>query len=166
MLLKPTVKLDRVTDLNTAVCRKYGLRALILDVDNTLSTHHGQTLTDGLEEWLNKRQAEGIRLIILSNSKQERVAPFAERIGLKYISTGLKPLPFRFGSAMRALGCKKKETAIVGDQIFTDVLGGNLAGIKTVLLTPIQPESGLGFRFKRKLERLVFKIYGIRNTEE
>ena len=65
--------------------------------------------------------------------------------------------------AIKRLGEKRKNTAIVGDQIFTDVLGGNASFIKTILLTPIKPESSLRFRFKRKLEKLVYKLYKIEN---
>ena len=93
------------------------------------------------------------------------VKPFAEKIGLDFISLGLKPLPFRFSAARRRIGSLKKDTAIVGDQIFTDTLGGNLYGVKTVLLDPIKPESSARFKFKRKLERAVYKIYNIKNTE-
>ena len=81
------------------------------------------------------------------------------------ISLGLKPLPFGFIRALKSLGSKRKNTAIVGDQIFTDVLGGNLVGVKTLLLTPILLESTAGFKFKRKIERVVFKLYRIKNTE-
>ena len=166
MFLKPNIKQVRITNLEPGFLKKKGIRALILDVDNTLSTHHGQQLTEGLESWLAKMHKENIKLIILSNSKRERVEPFAAKIGLDFISMGLKPLPFRFFSAMAALGTKRKETAIVGDQIFTDVLGGNLTGITTILLDPILPETALRFRVKRKLEKAIIKIYGIHNTEE
>ena len=166
MLLKPKIKLDRVTDVSLAVLKKYGINTLILDVDNTLSTHHGQTLTDGLEDWLALMRENGVKLVILSNSKEERVKPFAEKIGLPFISMGLKPLPFRFSAALRLIGSERKETAIVGDQIFTDVLGGNLARVKTILLTPILLETSTSFRFKRAVERFVYKLYRIRNTEE
>lgn len=165
MLLKPKIKLHAITDITPDMLKKYGITALILDVDNTLSTHHGQKLTDGLENWLDIMRKNGIRLIILSNSKEKRVKPFAEKIGLDYISLGLKPLPFRFSAARRRIGSLKKDTAIVGDQIFTDTLGGNLYGVKTVLLDPIKPESSARFKFKRKLERAVYKIYNIKNTE-
>ena len=165
MLLKPDIKLERVTDITLEILKKYNLTALILDVDNTLSTHHGQILTDGLAEWLVYMQENGINLMVLSNSKEARVKPFAEKIGLNYISLGLKPLPSGFLSAIKALGIKRKNIAIVGDQIFTDVLGGNIVGLKTILLTPIKLETTWGFRFKRKIERLVFKIYKIKNTE-
>lgn len=165
MLLKPDIKLERVTDITLEILKKYNLTALILDVDNTLSTHHGQILTDGLAEWLAYMQENGINLMVLSNSKEARVKPFAEKIGLNYISLGLKPLPSGFLRAIKALGIKRKNIAIVGDQIFTDVLGGNIVGLKTILLTPIKLETTWGFRFKRKIERLVFKIYKIKNTE-
>ena len=149
MFLKPKIKLHAITDITPDMLEKYGITALILDVDNTLSTHHGQKLTDGLENWLDIMKKNGIRLIILSNSKEKRVKPFAEKIGLDFISLGLKPLPFRFSAARRRIGSLKKDTAIVGDQIFTDTLGGNLYGVKTVLLDPIKPESSARFKFKR-----------------
>lgn len=165
MLLKPDIKLDRITDIKIELLKKYGISALILDVDNTMSTHHGQILTDGLSDWLVYMQSGGIGLTILSNSNEKRVAPFAAKVGLDYISMGLKPLPFGFLRAVRLLGVKRKNAAIVGDQIFTDVLGGNAAGLKTILLTPIKPETALRFRLKRRLERLIFKIYKIKTTE-
>lgn len=165
MLLKPDIKLNRVTDISTDLLKKYGIKALILDVDNTLSTHHGEVLTDGLEDWLCKMRENGVKLVILSNSKQARVEPFAKKIGLPFISMGLKPLPFKFSSARKLIGANKSETAIVGDQIFTDTLGGNLYGITTILLDPIKLESSKSFKFKRKIERAVYKIYKIKNTE-
>ena len=134
-------------------------------MDNTLSTHHGEVLTDGLENWLEEMQKNGIGLVILSNSKQARVEPFAAKINLPFISMGLKPLPFKFSSALKILNTKRRETAIVGDQIFTDTLGGNLYGVKTILLDPIKLESSKSFKFKRKIERAVYKIYKIKNTE-
>ncbi len=166
MLLKPNIKIERVTDITPEILKKYNITDLILDVDNTLSTHHGQVLTDGLEEWLELMKQEGIGLMVLSNSKEERVKPFAAKINLPFISLGLKPLPFGYRRALKALGSKRKNTAIVGDQIFTDVLGGNMVGVKTLLLTPIKLETTKGFRFKRWLERIVFKLYRIKNTEE
>ena len=165
MLLKPKIKLTKITDISLSLLKKYGIKALILDVDNTLSTHHGQVLTDGLEDWLKEMKSAEIGLVILSNSKEERVKPFAAKIGLDYISLGLKPLPFRFSAALKKLNFAKRETAIVGDQIFTDTLGGNLFGVTTILLDPIKPESSARFKFKRRLERAVFKIYKIKNTE-
>ena len=166
MLLKPKIKVERVTDITPQILKKYDINALILDVDNTLSTHHGQILTDGLLEWIELMKQNGIFLTVLSNSKEKRVKPFAEKINLEYISLGLKPLPFGYLRAMKRYSLKRKNTAIVGDQIFTDILGGSLVGIKTVLLTPIKLEDGWSFKLRRRLEKLIFKLYRIKNTEE
>ena len=158
MLLKPHIKLKGVTDITVDLLKKYNIDTLILDVDNTLSTHHGEILTNGLPEWLNKMQANGVKLVVLSNSKEKRVKPF--------VSLGCKPLPFGYWRAIKLAGSKRKNCAIVGDQIFTDVLGGSLVGIKKILLTPIKLESTAGFRFKRKIERVVYKLYKITDMEE
>ena len=163
MLLKPTIKLDKITDISVELLNKLGIKALILDVDNTLSTHHGMVLCDGLENWLDTMRENGIKLVILSNSTKKRVKPFAEKIDLDFLSTGLKPLFPGYLRAVKKLGVKCKDVAIVGDQIFTDVLGGNSVFIKTILLTPIKPEMSLRFRFKRKLEKIVYKLYKIEN---
>lgn len=165
MFLKPNIKLDKITDISVDILKKYNITALILDVDNTLSTHHGQVLTDGLENWLKNMRENDIKLTVLSNSTKKRLDPFAKKIGLDYISLGLKPLPFGYLRALKALGTKRKNTAIVGDQIFTDTLGGNLVGLNTVLLTPIKPETSLRFRFKRKIEKFLIKHLKITNTE-
>lgn len=159
MLFKPDIKLNRITEITVELLTENEITALILDVDNTLSTHHGTRLTDGLTEWLEVMQNDGIKLIILSNSKEERVKPFAEKIGLEYISLGLKPLPFKFFSAIKALGVKKENAAIVGDQLFTDSLGAHLSGITAIILEPILPEDLLGFKIKRFLEKILYSFY-------
>ncbi len=164
-MFKPNIKLKRITDVSLSVLNKYNIDSLILDVDNTLSTHHGQVLTDGLEEWLRLMRQNGIKMTVLSNSKSKRLEPFAKKIGLDYISLGLKPLPFGFWRALKRLGSKRKNTAIVGDQIFTDIVGGNLVGLKTILLTPIKPETSLRFRSKRKMEAILIKLLKITDTE-
>lgn len=165
MLLRPNIKLDKITDISVDILKKYNITALILDVDNTLSTHHGQVLTDGLENWLENMRENNVKLTVLSNSTKKRLDPFAKKIGLDYISLGLKPLPFGYLRALKALGTKRKNTAIVGDQIFTDTLGGNFVGLNTVLLTPIKPETSLRFRFKRRIEKFLIKHLKITNTE-
>ena len=148
MILKPDIKLNRVTDITCEILNKYGITALILDVDNTLSTHHGQQLTYGLEAWLDEMKKGGITLLVISNSKEKRVKPFCEKIGLSYISLALKPLPFGFLRAIKTVKLKREGIGVVGDQIFTDCLGGNLVGIKTILLDPILPEDGFSFKIR------------------
>ena len=138
-----------------------GVDCLLLDVDNTISTDHGTELVEGLTEWIEKMRSAGVKLYILSNARGCRVLPFAERIGLPYISLALKPLPFGYLRGVKRSKGRIKSTAIAGDQIFTDVLGGRLSGVKTILLTPVLPEKKLRFRVRRRLEKAVFKIHKI-----
>lgn len=165
MLLKPDIKLDKITDITSEILYRFDIKGLMLDVDNTMSTHHGTVLTEGLLEWIDYMRQSGIELIVLSNSKRWRIEPFAKRISLPFISLAAKPLPFGYLRAVKALGFKRKNTAIVGDQIFTDVLGGNAVGVKSILLTPIKLESGWSFKLRRKLENKVFKFHNIRRYE-
>lgn len=166
MLLKPHLKLKRITDIDLKHLKNLGVRALLLDVDNTLSTDHGTELVKGLYEWIEKMREGGIKLLILSNAESVRVKPFADKLGLDFIWPGLKPLPFGYLRGAKRAGEKLKHTAIVGDQIFTDTLGGRLAGVKTILLTPIELEKQFSFKVKRKLEKIVFKIHKIEDHKE
>ncbi len=159
MLFKPNFKLHHITDIKPEFLEENNIKALILDVDNTLSTHHGMNLTEGLTEWLNLMRDNGIKMIILSNSKEKRVQPFANSIGLEYISLGLKPLPFKFFSSLKKLNVKRQQAAVVGDQLFTDSLGAHLSGIKAIILDPILLEDMLGFKIKRKLEKILYSLY-------
>ncbi len=159
MLFKPHLKRDRVTDITLQDLKALGVKGLLLDVDNTLSTHGGQHLTRGLEQWLKDMQGAGVGLIILSNAKRRRVEPFANKIGLSFQSLSAKPLPFGYLRAARKLGLSRSQTAIVGDQLFTDMLGGHLSGVKTILLTPIELEDKPSFRIRRRLERFFLKRY-------
>jgi len=166
MILKPHIKRERITDITLDDVKKLGVNALLLDVDNTMSTHHGQTLTEGLLEWLSIMRENGIKLIVLSNSKRRRVEPFAEKIGLPFISTAAKPLPFGYFRAAKAVGEKRKNVAIVGDQMFTDMLGGWGAGVKKILLTPILLEDKWSFKVRRSLERKILKRYKFQDGEK
>lgn len=163
MLFKPTVKLHGITDITVELLKENDIRALLLDVDNTMSTHHGTVLTEGLMEWIARMQAGGIKLMVLSNSKRFRIEPFAKRIGLPFISLGCKPLPTGYLRGVKALGEKRKNVAIVGDQIFTDILGGNIVGVKSILLTPIKLEDGWSFKLRRRLEKKLYKRYKFEN---
>ena len=98
-------------------------------------------------------KAAGIKLMIVSNNHAPRVKPFAEQLELDFVPEGKKPLTFGYTKAIAKLGLNKKNVAAVGDQIFTDVLGSNLKGIRSIFVFPIEPETSLPFRFKRACEK-------------
>lgn len=156
-LFLPDSIFRRITDIDTDALKAAGVEALLLDIDNTLSTHHGTVLVDGLEDWLLSAKTAGISMIIVSNSKKFRVEPFSKRLGLPFISTAMKPLPFGYLKAIRKMGADKRHTAIIGDQIFTDVLGARLCGVRPLLVRPIKEETGWSFRIRRHFERRILK---------
>lgn len=153
MLHKPDYVFDSVADIPLDFFAKEGIDALILDLDNTLTTHNNPVPDSARLEWFLRVKASGLKMIIVSNNHPERVKPFAEYLGLDFVPEGRKPLPIGYNEARRRLKTDKKRTAAVGDQIFTDVMGCKLAGIRSVFVFPIEPETGFWFRVKRRLER-------------
>jgi hypothetical protein len=157
ILFKPTIWLRNVLSINAEFLEKHGLKGLILDLDNTLSMHGSPAAEAGVTEWLAEMRKLGVKMSIVSNNTRKRVTPLAKELGLDFIAFGCKPLPFGIKKAAKALGLPKKQLAVVGDQIFTDVMGGNISGIMTILVEPFHMEANFGFRFKRKIESAVFK---------
>lgn len=152
MLFSITEAFGRVTDITPGYLKKTGIRGLILDLDNTLTTHDNPKPAEGVLEWLDTMKQNGIRLMIVSNNHAPRVKPFADMLGLDFVSEGAKPLTKGFREAQRLMKLSKNELAAVGDQIFTDVLGANLFGIKMLYVVPIEHEKTTFFKVKRRLE--------------
>ena len=157
MLFRPHIWIKNVLAIDKDFVEKNGFKGLVLDLDNTLSMHGNPAAENGIFEWLDSMRALGIKMVVVSNNTKARVAPLAAELGLEFFSFGCKPLPFGINKAVKLMGLPKKEVAVVGDQIFTDVLGGKFSGIRTVLVEPFHLEDKIGFRFKRKLESVFFK---------
>ena len=156
-LLRPTYAYKRITDLSPEFFTEKGIKCLLLDVDNTLTTHDNPVPADGVENWLEQIKKSGLTAVILSNNSDERVKPFAKKLNLSYIPRARKPLTFGITKACREYNLTKKEIALIGDQIFTDILGGNLKGILTVLVEPYELEDKFFLSLKRKLEKPILK---------
>ena len=154
MLFKPTYVFNDITEITADFLHKKHIKGLLLDLDNTLTTHNNPVPPQTSLDWLDKMRKAGIKLMIVSNNSAERVTPFARALGLDFVPKGKKPLTTGYRKAQKRLGLDKKNVATVGDQIFTDVLGSNLAGIRSLFVFPIELETSLPFRFKRFCERL------------
>ncbi len=165
-LLYPDLYLPHVTAITTRHLHRLGVRALILDVDNTLATHGNPQPGEGVLDWLRGMSAAGVPMMLLSNNYPRRVKPFAGALGLPFTAIAAKPLPIGFWRAQAKLDVPKHEIAVVGDQLFTDVLGGRLYGAATILIQPIMPEKTWMFKLKRRLERNILKRYYISQREK
>lgn len=155
----PNLYLNNVTDITPELLQKYQLKALVLDVDNTLTFHNSQEVHQSVLDWLEQMKEHQIGLTIVSNNFEERVRPFAQKLGLNHVSFGCKPMTRGFTRAYKDFGIPKKQIAVVGDQIYTDILGGNLKGMFTILTVPFQIENTTLFKLKRNLEQLHIRKY-------
>lgn len=156
--LRPDLFLDHVTDLTPELLRARGWRGVILDADNTVVPRSRYQLDERTAGWLHALTAAGVRLCILSNSAHFRqVAAMAEPHGMAAIAFARKPFASGFRRALRALGTTPAETVMVGDQLFTDILGGNLAGLTTVMVPPLTGDDFIGYRLLRPVERRLLR---------
>lgn len=156
-LFLPTAAVEKVTDITPKLLRRLKARAMILDVDNTLALHGSPEPFAGTVEWARDMEKAGIKVMIMSNNFKERVAPFAAKYGLPFLHFSLKPLPFAYWLAAKRMSVKRSEAVAVGDQVFTDVVGANLALMKSILLVPVGKEDSFSFWIRRKCEEPVRK---------
>ncbi len=152
-IFKPTAMKERLTAISPRLLENLEARAILLDVDNTIASYTSHEPIEGAVDWVREMVTSGFRVIIVSNNYKRRVMPFAARFGLDCISFALKPFPFGYLRARKRLKTPLKNCVIVGDQIFTDVVGANLCGMKSILLSPIEPEEGVTFQIRRRFER-------------
>lgn len=158
-LFQPDDLFANVTLITPEYLKAHGITALVLDVDNTLTTHGSQDLPPEVENWLTLMRQEGISLTIASNNFKKRVEPFANRVGLEFVSFSLKPLTRGLRRARAKFGVPKSQMALVGDQIFTDCLAANLYGVLMLLVHPRAEDTQLNIRLKRKLEQPFLRHY-------
>lgn len=161
-VFRPFLLKKDVTAVSVEMLKAWGTKALLLDVDNTLTSHNSQGLSKEIAAWLDAVRAAGITPVIVSNGKAARVRPFAEKLGFPFTASAKKPLPIGFLRAKKQLGLQKNECVVIGDQIFTDVLGGKFAGMRVIQTLPLDLHSDTGFiRFKRKLEKIIMRKWEV-----
>lgn len=132
-----------------------GFRGLIVDLDNTLLGFRETELAAEHLAWVRDARARGFAIVMLSNNFNERVTDIAAQLGVDCVPNALKPLPFGFIRALRRLGLPRRQVAVVGDQLFTDVLGAKLCGLHAILTEPIESQDFPVTKFFRFLERLM-----------
>lgn len=151
-LLVPCVIFKDVTRIQPEYLHAHGIKALVLDVDNTLTAHGSQTLQPNIAAWLQKMHNTGIKLMLGSNNTKKRVTPFAKNLGLPFASLCCKPSPIWLLCAMHQFRMPKSQIALVGDQLFTDYLAGKLYGANVLLVRPTYKDTKKTILLRRKFE--------------
>ncbi|SFS69499.1 YqeG family HAD IIIA-type phosphatase [Marininema halotolerans] len=137
--------------------QRRGVKGAIVDLDNTLVESTRPDATPELVQWLDQLQGLGFKVMIVSNNNRTRVSKFALPLQVPYIHRAKKPLSSAFRRAMRKMEIQPEQTVVIGDQLFTDVLGGNTLGLHTILVVPVSRSEGMFTKFNRVAERLVFR---------
>lgn len=159
MLLYPNEYFNSVKDITLELLNKNNIKGLILDVDNTL-INLDRKMPVGVSDWAKELKEKGIKICILSNSNViEKVTAVAKIIDVPYIFFGKKPLKSGFKRAQALLKLSPENIAVVGDQIFTDVLGANRCDMFSILVKPIEEKEYLITKIKRPLEKYVIKKF-------
>ncbi len=151
----PDLYVQSIYDIKLDLLKKQGINTIVTDLDNTLVEADSPDFTPKLVKWLDDLQELGFKVMIVSNNSKLRVSNFAEALTVPYIYRAKKPIKTAFIKALKQLESKACETALIGDQLLTDILGGNRMGLYTILVTPVSEKDGLGTKINRRIERLI-----------
>jgi len=155
----PALRARSVTEITPEFLAARGIRALVLDLDNTLVTWHGYEVAPPVADWVTSMHDAGISMCVVSNThRPRRLRELSAVLGVSYVPSGGKPRRAGFRRAMAAMGSTATETAVIGDQLMTDIWGGNRCGLLTIWVDPISPEEWWGTKVvHRSMERLLLR---------
>jgi HAD superfamily phosphatase (TIGR01668 family) len=153
--LLPNDYVKTVHDIPLEELKQQGIKGIITDLDNTLVEWDRPEATPEVKEWFQQVKDAGMKLTIVSNNSEKRVRSFAAPVQVNFIHSAKKPMTKAFVEACKQMNILVSEAVVVGDQIFTDVLGGNRANIHTILVVPVTDTDGVFTRFNRRMERYV-----------
>lgn len=155
----PTYIYEKVEDIPYELIEKEKIELIMLDMDNTLIDNN-KKYKKALKEWIKNMKEHNIKLCILSNSPfGDKVKQIARELNMPYEFNATKPLLKGFKKVIEQNNIPKDRILMIGDQIFTDIFGGNRVGIKTILVTPINKSESILSKVKRPLEKLILKKY-------
>lgn len=157
--LCPDLHVSSVTDIPLQSLKANGYTTLIFDLDNTLLSWRARDISNDILTWLTQAQKLGYKMVLLSNSLRRRVDRLSQTIGIPAISRAWKPRRSVFLEALQIARSTPKETVVVGDQLFTDVLGAKRNGLYTVLVVPIDRGELWMTRLVRIPERILLHLF-------
>ncbi len=155
--MMPNEYVSSIYEIDLSKLWNSGKRLILTDLDNTLVPWNEGIAPEKLVNWLRTAQAFGFFVCILSNNKGQRVEDFSHVVGVPAISKARKPKPQAFKEALLKFRVKENEAVMIGDQLLTDIYGGNRSGLYTILVLPVHPDEWWGTKLNRKVERIFMK---------
>jgi HAD superfamily (subfamily IIIA) phosphatase, TIGR01668 len=157
--LCPRVQAESVLELDLSELQKVGIRGIIFDLDNTLVEWKQENITPEVIKLVSRFKDAGFKMCILSNALEHRVEAVANLLEIPYVSRAAKPRKLPFKKALEYMDTEPEETAVVGDQLFTDILGGNRMELYTIWTPPLSDTEFISTKAVRQIERLVIKRF-------
>lgn len=158
-MIYPKGYFDKVSDINVQYLIQNNIKGLILDVDNTLIDYE-RNINKETVEWVDEIKRNNIKLCILSNSeKEEKIKSVADKLKIPYMFFAMKPLKKGFKKAKKLLELNNNEIGVIGDQIFTDVIGANRMKMYSILVKPLDKKDIWITVIKRPIENVIIKRY-------
>jgi uncharacterized protein len=154
----PNEYVKSVLDITPDELKQKGIKGIITDLDNTLVEWDRPAATPQLIKWFAEMKKHGIQIVIVSNNNENRVRTFAAPLEIPFIFAARKPMVRAFRQALQEMNLKKEEAVVIGDQLLTDILGGNRLGMHTILVVPVAQTDGFWTRFNRKIERKLLEM--------
>lgn len=152
---RPTWYYHSIYDIDLGELKKEGIIGLIVDLDNTIIERNNRKASENLRRWLLKLKKEGFRCCIVSNNWSFRVGQIADQLKLPMVAPAGKPRRRAFKLGLVTLGTSVGQTAVIGDQLFTDILGGNLVKLRTILVVPLSSRDLPHTKMLRVLEKII-----------
>jgi len=148
-----------IFEITPETLKEKGIKGIITDLDNTLVEWDRPNATPRLIKWFEEMKHSNVKITIVSNNNEDRVRSFSDPLNIPFIPAARKPLGRAFNRALKEMGLAKEETVVIGDQLLTDVLGGNRSGFRTILVVPVAQTDGFMTRFNRKVERQILNWF-------
>lgn len=164
-MFKPSFILNSVAEIDVKFLMRIGVRGLILDIDNTLAVPDKKTVPQEIAQWIEEMKKSNVPMILLSNNSEERISSFAEFVDLPFIAKGGKPLKKGYLKAAEKINVPIFRCAAIGDQLFTDVWGGNNVNAITILTMPFAEDQTFFIKVKRAFEKPFLKKYMRRKSD-
>ncbi|MFC6322216.1 YqeG family HAD IIIA-type phosphatase [Companilactobacillus baiquanensis] len=157
-MFKPYIMLNKITDIDAQDLKKLGITTIMTDLDNTLLPWDSNDYNLSLRKWLNQMNRANVEVMVVSNNSYERVEKAVLDLPVSIVARAVKPLPFVIMKHLHEMQIDPQSVLFVGDQVMTDVLAGNMSGLKTVLVKPLVNTDAKKTRVNRFFERPLLKF--------
>ena len=157
-IFMPKMYVRSFKDLSLDKLKERGIKVLICDIDNTLAPHDMESPSTEVIKFIKEAKAMGFQVAVASNNHKSRVSKFCEDLDIFYINSAKKPLPFVYMKMAKHFQVDRREMAMFGDQLLTDMLGANTMGVYTILTSPLVLRDIPITKFNRKIEKKIYEV--------